>query len=103
MVSDPAGHAGRQAWLHLVLTPGLGPLTALRLLAALGSPERILSSARTALAALVGPAGAAGAVRFSLGRDTSALAVDMAAARIGGVLAQMAGRPPTLLPGSGDG
>ena len=74
MVSDPAGHAGRQAWLHLVLTPGLGPLTALRLLAALGSPERILSSARTALAALVGPALASALTRPDPRRDAAVAA-----------------------------
>jgi DNA processing protein len=71
MVSDPAGHAGRQAWLHLVLTPGLGPLTAQRLLAALGPPERILSSGRTALAALVGPALASALLRPDPRRDAA--------------------------------
>lgn len=71
MASDPAGLAGRQAWLHLVLTPGLGPLSALRLLSALGSPDRILGSGRATLAALVGPALASALLRPDPRRDAA--------------------------------
>ena len=61
MVSDLAGCAGRQAWLHLALTPGVGPAHALRLLSAFGIPERILGASGAALAAVAGP-GLAGAL-----------------------------------------
>ncbi len=43
------------AWLRLGATPGIGRATARRLLAALGSAERVLAADDTTLAALVGP------------------------------------------------
>ncbi len=42
------------AWLRLGATPGIGRATARRLLAALGSAERVLAADETTLAALVG-------------------------------------------------
>lgn len=42
MPGDPDGRAERASWLHIALTPGIGPVTAARLLAALGLPEDIL-------------------------------------------------------------
>lgn len=71
MVSDPAGCAGRQAWLHLALTPGVGPATALRLLAAFGMPERLLGASATALGAVVGPALATALLRPDPRRDAA--------------------------------
>ncbi len=43
------------AWLRLLLTPGLGPVTTRRLLAAFGLPQAVLGQTQTALAAAVGP------------------------------------------------
>lgn len=42
-------------WLRLLLTPGLGRSTARRLLAAMGTPERIARASETARAAVLGP------------------------------------------------
>ena len=42
-------------WLRLGATPGVGRAAARRLLAALGSPERVLAADEDALAALAGP------------------------------------------------
>lgn len=47
--------AERLAWLRLTLTPGVGPVTARRLLAAFGLPASIWAQSATALAAVVGP------------------------------------------------
>ncbi len=44
-----------RAWLQLVLTPGVGPAAARRLLAALGSPQAVLSAAPDTLKALTTP------------------------------------------------
>ena len=44
------------AWLRLAETPGLGRASARRLLAAFGSPERVLGAGESALAAVIGPA-----------------------------------------------
>jgi DNA processing protein len=41
--------AERAAWLRLVLTPGLGPRTARRLLSVFGLPDAIFAAGRTAL------------------------------------------------------
>lgn len=59
MPGDPDGRAERASWLHIALTPGIGPITAARLLAALGLPEDILGTSHAGLAALIGPAAAA--------------------------------------------
>ena len=59
MPGDPDGRAERASWLHIALTPGIGPLTAARLLGALGLPENILGTSHAGLAALIGPAAAA--------------------------------------------
>ena len=44
MPGDPDGRAERASWLHIALTPGIGPVAAARLLAALGLPEDILGT-----------------------------------------------------------
>lgn len=44
------------AWLRLSLTPGVGSTRLIRLLTAFGSPEAVLASGRTALAAHLSPA-----------------------------------------------
>jgi DNA processing protein len=44
-----------RAWLQLVLTPGVGPAAARRLLAALGSPQAVLHAAPDTLKALTTP------------------------------------------------
>ena len=43
------------AWLRLAITPGIGRATARALLAALGSPERVLDADERTLLSLVGP------------------------------------------------
>ena len=43
------------AWLRLATTPGIGRAVARQLLAALGSPERVLAADERTLQALVGP------------------------------------------------
>lgn len=43
------------AWLRLLLTPGVGPETARRLLAAFGPPETVLAQSPAAWRAVVGP------------------------------------------------
>lgn len=43
------------AWLRLALTPRVGPASARKLLAALGSPQAVFGAAPAALAALVAP------------------------------------------------
>jgi len=47
---------GLAGWLRITLTPGLGPATARRLLAAFGLPLQVLAQGRTALAQVVDPA-----------------------------------------------
>ncbi len=47
-------HDELAAWLRLGATPGIGRATARQLLAAFGSPERVLAADETTLAALVG-------------------------------------------------
>ncbi len=44
------------AWLRLIETPELGRAAARRLLAAFGSPERVLGAGESTIAAVVGPA-----------------------------------------------
>jgi DNA processing protein len=44
------------AWLHLLETPGIGRLTARRLLAAFGAPDAVLAAGEAALAGVIGPA-----------------------------------------------
>lgn len=46
---DAAGHHGLAAWLRLAQTPGVGPETARRLLAAFGPPENIFSASLSSL------------------------------------------------------
>ncbi|MEI6548719.1 MAG: DNA-protecting protein DprA, partial [Burkholderiales bacterium] len=53
MASDPAA-ANLDLWLRLVLTPGIGPIHARRLLERFGSPRAIFESDATALAAFAG-------------------------------------------------
>jgi DNA processing protein len=53
MASDPAA-ADLDLWLRLVLTPGIGPIHARRLLERFGSPRAIFESDATALAAFAG-------------------------------------------------
>jgi len=43
------------AWLRLTLTPGVGRVTARKLLAAFGLPSQVLAQSPTALTAVVGP------------------------------------------------
>ena len=50
------------AWLRLLETPAVGRVTARRLLASFGSPERVFSSSAAELAALVGAEAAANLV-----------------------------------------
>jgi DNA processing protein len=45
--------AERAAWLRLILTPGLGPRTARKLLSAFGLPDEIFAAGRAALARVV--------------------------------------------------
>ena len=66
MPGDPDGRAERASWLHIALTPGIGPITAARLLAALGLPEDILGTSHAGLAALIGPAAAASLLQQNL-------------------------------------
>jgi DNA processing protein len=56
MPVDPAGRAERATWLRLTLAPGVGPVTAHRLLQTFGLPEDVLSAGHAALAACAGPA-----------------------------------------------
>ena len=44
------------AWLRLTLTPGVGPITARRLLAVFGSPQAIFNASAAELRETVGPA-----------------------------------------------
>lgn len=53
-MSHPAPGAGLASWLHLVLTPGIGPVAAARLLAGFGLPEQVLQAGHAALAGVVG-------------------------------------------------
>lgn len=53
MASDPAA-ADLDLWLRLVLTPGIGPIHARRLLERFGSPRAIFESDAAALAAFAG-------------------------------------------------
>lgn len=46
---DAAAHHGLAAWLRLAQTPGVGPETARRLLAAFGPPENIFSASPSSL------------------------------------------------------
>lgn len=48
-------HDDLGAWLRLLLTPGVGPETARRLLAAFGPPERVLAQSPLAWQQVVGP------------------------------------------------
>lgn len=50
MTADDIG-----AWLRLTLTPGVGRVTARKLLAAFGLPAQVLTQSATALTAVVGP------------------------------------------------
>jgi DNA processing protein len=47
------------AWLRLLLTPGVGNVTARQLLAALGGPQQVFRQTESVLASLVGPRQAA--------------------------------------------
>lgn len=48
-------HANRAAWLQLVLTSGLGPVTVQELLRQFGLPEDVLAASATALAKVLPP------------------------------------------------
>lgn len=53
-MTQPAPGAGLASWLHLVLTPGIGPVAVARLLAGFGLPEQVLQASHSALAGVVG-------------------------------------------------
>lgn len=63
-----------RAWLRLVLTPGVGPGSARKLLAALGSPQAVFAADETTLAALVSKR-----ERTALGKEPEGLDEQVAA------------------------
>jgi DNA processing protein len=65
-----AGRAERAAWLHLVLTVGLGPTGVRELLGVFGLPEDVLAASRSALARVTGDRLAAAIKQPSAQRDT---------------------------------
>jgi len=80
MPGDPDGRAERASWLHIALTPGIGPVATARLLAALGLPDDILGASHAALSALLGPALATGLLQHDTRRAAAiAASLDWAA------------------------
>ena len=65
--------AERAAWLRLILTPGLGPRTARRLLAAFGLPDAVFSAGLPALLRVV-PEALALELAQTVGSDIQAAA-----------------------------
>ena len=53
-MTHPAPGAGLASWLHLVLTPGIGPVATARLLAGFGLPEQVLQAGHASLTGVVG-------------------------------------------------
>jgi len=78
-----------RAWLRLVMTPHIGPLTARKLLAALGSPQAVFDADPAALGELLGPR-----ERKALGKEPEGLSEQLDA-----TLAWLAASP-TLPDGS---